>query len=256
MSMEPEQPASEGTPSTTAPEKPNPFGRLIGVLFSPDETFASIARRPDWVVPLLLFMALALFGGWVFSHHVDFLTAARAQMEAQGRLTPEQIDRGLKFNAVLFKVISYLAPIVSVVIFTIVASLMMLAFRMMGGEGEFRQYFSVTLYAWVPQILQGLIIEGILLTRSVAAGAETLPTLLKSNLAFLVDMKEHAVLFSLLSSLDIFTIWSVILMAIGFAYVSRLSKGKSAGIVIVVWGFWVLLKTGGAALGSLMRARK
>lgn len=255
MSMEPEQPATGGAPSA-APETSNPFGRLIGVLFSPDETLASIARRPDWVVPLLLFMALSLFGGWVFSHHVDFLTAARAQMEAQGRMTPEQIDRGLKFNAALFKVIAYCAPIVSVVIFTIVASIMMLAFRMMGGEGEFRQYFSVTLYAWMPQILQALIMEVILLTRSVATGAETLPTLLRSNLAFLVDMKEHAVLFSILSSLDVFTIWSVILMTIGFAYVSRFSKAKSAGIVVTVWGFWVLLKAGGAALGALMRTRK
>lgn len=256
MSMEPEQPASEGAPTTAAPAKANPFGRLIGVLFSPDETFASIARRPDWVVPLLLFMAISLFGGWVFAHHVDFLSAARTQLEAQGKLSPEQIDRALKFNAALFKVISYCAPIVSVVIFTIVAAVMMLGFRMMGGEGDFRQYFSVTLYAWVPQILQGLIMEIILLTRSTVTGAEALPTLLKSNLAFLVDMKDHAVLFSVLSSLDVFTIWSVILMAIGFAYVSRFSKAKSAGIVVVVWGFWVLLKTGGAAVGAMMRARK
>ena len=34
-----------------APEKVNSFGRIVGVIFSPKETFESIARRPTWLVP-------------------------------------------------------------------------------------------------------------------------------------------------------------------------------------------------------------
>ena len=46
MSIGPEQPGTEGAPQPVAPppEKANPFGRLLGVLFSPEETFASIAQ--------------------------------------------------------------------------------------------------------------------------------------------------------------------------------------------------------------------
>jgi hypothetical protein len=256
MSMEPEQPASEGTPPVAAQTHSNSFGRLIGVLFSPNETFAAIARKPDWVVPLLLFMAVALFNGYVFAHHVDFVSAARTQMEHQGKMSADQIDRALKVTAAIAKVVAYCAPIMTVIVFVIVAAILMVAFRMMGGEGEFKSYFSVTLYGWFPQILQALIMTIILMLRSEPYDAELLPTLLRSNLGFLVDMHDHRVLFGLLSSLDIFTIWSLILMAIGFAYVSKFSKAKSATIVVSVWAFWTAVKLGFVALGELMRARK
>ena len=36
-----------------APEKVNSFGRIVGVIFSPKETFESIARQPTWLVPVI-----------------------------------------------------------------------------------------------------------------------------------------------------------------------------------------------------------
>lgn len=257
MSIGPEQPGNEAAPQPVAPlpEKANPFGRLIGVLFSPDETFASIARRPDWVVPLLLFVIFAAVSGFIFVHHVDSVSAMRAQMEER-HASPEQMAQALKINKAVFAVIAYCAPLLSLIIFVLVAAILMLAYRMMGGEGEFKQYFSVTLYGWFPQVIQSAILTGILFFKSDLIGAETLPTLVRSNLAFLVDMKEHGVLFSLLSAFDVFTIWSLILMAIGFAHVSKFSKAKSATILIAVWGFWTAIKVGFAALGALMRAAK
>ena len=63
-------------PAAPAP-KPNSFQRIIGVLFSPDATFASIARRPDWVVPLVLIVVLALVNGILVASHIDFGAPAR-----------------------------------------------------------------------------------------------------------------------------------------------------------------------------------
>jgi FtsH-binding integral membrane protein len=63
-------------------------------------------------------------------------------------------------------------------------------------------------------------------------------------------MSEHPVLFSLLSSFDIFTIWTLILLIIGFSTLSRMSRGKSAAIVISLWLFTVVVKLGFAALGA------
>jgi hypothetical protein len=238
---EPAPPASEGS-----------FARLGGVLFSPDETFESIARKPDWLVPLLLFMALSLFSGYVFAHHVDFAAPAREQMEAQGKLTSDQIEAQSKVIGSIAKVAAYCSPVISVVMFVIVASLLMLAYRMMAGEGDFKQYFSVTLYAWLPQIIQALIMAIILLTRSELLSAADLPALVRSNLGFLVDMHEHKVLFSLLTSIDAFTIWSLVLMVIGFAHVSHFSKQKSASVLITLWAIWTGLKLSFVAIGAMM----
>ena len=238
------------------PESVSGFGRLIGVLFSPDATFASIARKPDWVVPLVLYLVVGIFGGIVFAQKVDFLSAARAQMEAQGKASPEQIDRALNIQKYVTKIVSYASPLFTLIFFVVGAALLMLAYRVMGGEGEFGHYFSVFLYAWVPRFIQSCILTAIIAFRSGLTDAQLLPVLVRSNLGFLADMKTQPVLFSLLSSFDIFTIWSIVLMIIGFAYVSRFSKGKSAGILITLWALVIAIKLGFAALGTLMRGRR
>src|SRR5208282_6363573 len=40
----------------------SPFGRIIGVLFSPKPTFEDIARKPSWLLPVVL---MAIFGAVV-----------------------------------------------------------------------------------------------------------------------------------------------------------------------------------------------
>jgi len=78
---------------------------------------------------------------------------------------------------------------------------------------------------------------------------------LRSNLAFTVDMKTQPVLFSLFGSFDVFTIWTVVLMIIGFAALSRFSKAKSAAIVVSIWAVVIFIKVGFAAIGAA-RMRK
>ena len=56
---------------------------------------------------------------------------------------------------------------------------------------------------------------------------------------------------AVLSSVDIFMIWTLILLVIGFSTLSRLSRAKSAAIVISLWLVTVVIKVGLAALGAL-----
>ena len=84
---------------------------------------------------------------------------------------------------------------------------------------------------------------------------QELATVLKSNPAFLVDLEAQPVLFGLLSSLDVFVIWTLALMSIGYAHMSRFSKAKSATIVFGLWLSWILVKTGGSALLAGIKQR-
>jgi len=36
----------------------SPFGRLVGVIFSPKATFADIVRKPSWLLPAILLAVL------------------------------------------------------------------------------------------------------------------------------------------------------------------------------------------------------
>jgi hypothetical protein len=243
-------PATAPPPPAAPGPKPNGFQRIIGVLISPDETFASIARQPDFFAPLLIILILAAIGGFIFAQRVDFTAPAREAMEQRGNMSEAQIESALKITATISKVISYGSPLFSVIVLLIVAAVFMLAFRMMGSEGTFKQAFSVTLYAWMPLTILNIIVIVIIASKTGITALD-LPTLVMSNPAFLVTLKEHPLLFPLLASIDIFTIWTLVLFTFGFSYVSNFSKSKSAAIVITVWVIWTCIRLIGPAIRAL-----
>lgn len=242
---------SPGSMPVPSAPKPNSFQRVIGVLFSPNETFASIARQPDWVVPLLLILVVSMVSGIVFAQRVDFGAPIREAMEQNKNVTPEQADRAVRIGSAAAKIFAYCAPVVSLIFLLIIAGVLLLAFRVMGGEGDFRQALSVTTYSWMPGLIKSIIITAIMAARSVSAA--DLPILLRSNLAFLVPMKDNPLLFTLLSRLDVFSFWLIALLVIGFAFVSKFSKAKSAAIVISLWVVATLLSLIGPAIQMLRR---
>lgn len=237
-------------PAAPAPKR-NSFQRIIGVLFTPNDTFASIAREPDWVVPLVLILLVSLAAGIVFAQRVDFGAPVREAMEQNKNISPEQAERTVRIASAAAKVFAYCSPLISLIFLLIIAGVLLLAFRVMGGEGDFRQAFSVTSYSWMPGLVKSIILTAIIAARG--ASAMDIPTLLRSNLAFLVPMKENPLLFALLSKLDVFTIWLLALLVIGFAFVSRFSKAKSAAVVIGLWIVATLLSLIGPAIQMLRK---
>lgn len=242
-------------PAPGTEPKPNPFQRIIGVLFSPDATFASIARRPDWVVPLVLLLLVAMAAGVIMAPHIDFGAAARESMEQQKNVSPEQIDKAVRISASIGKVFTYLAPVLSLIGLLVIAGVVLLAFRIFGGEGDFKQAFSVTCYASIPTIFKSVVTLIIIVAKGGIIPAQALATIVRSNLGFLVDYKANPIAFALLSSFDIFSIWFLALLIIGFSYVARVSKVKAAVTIISLWVLVLLLKLIGPALQSL-RANK
>jgi hypothetical protein len=242
-------------PIPGAEPKPNPFQRIIGVLFSPDATFASIARRPDFVVPLVLLLIVSLAAGVIMAPHVDFGAAARESMEQNKNATPEQIEKAVRISASIGKVFTYISPVLSLIGLLVIAGIVLLAFRIFGGEGDFKQAFSVTCYASIPTIIKTVVTLIIIAAKGGMIPAQALATLVRSNLGFLVDYKANPMAFALLSSFDIFSFWFLALLIIGFSYVARVSKVKAAVTIISLWIVVLLLKLIGPALQSL-RASK
>ncbi len=231
----------------------SPVQRLGGVLFSPDETFRDIARKPDILLPLAVLFIVSVISAALIIPRMDFETMIRDQMERSGRtanLAPGDVDRAVRIGASFAKVVGYASPAVSIGVWAIIALVLMLSYRMFGGEGTYKQAFAVTLYAWMPLIIKSIIGTVVAMTRS-NVDPETINTLVASNPAILVDVKLHPVLFSLLTSIDLFSIWTIVLFIISFAYVSRMSKTASAITVLCWWGVVTFFKVGFAAFGAM-----
>jgi len=241
-------------PAAGAP-KPNPFQRIIGVLISPAETFESIARRPDWVVALLIIMLVSIAAGVLIASRVDFSALGREAVEMNPRsseMSPDQLETGARFAGAMMRVSAYASPILSVITLLIVAGVLLLTFRLMAGEGDFRQAFSVTTYAWYPRLIKSILGTGVILSRK-SLSIFDLQSPLMSNLGFLFDPKTKPLQFAIASSIDVFHLWSLVLLVVGFAAISRLSRGKSAAIVVGWWIVINLLSLIGPAIQALRR---
>ena len=232
-------------------KKKNVFERIAGVLFAPAETFQDIARKPDIIAPLLVILIVGYVSTFLVMPKMDYdaiISAQNEQMQKQGREVDEAQRATIeRMTTASVKIFGWLGPLFGVAIYAIIAGILLLAFRLFGGEGTYKQAFSATLYAWIPLVLFGIIMTVVAVARGTF-DPTTAATLVKSNPAFLVDMKEQPVLFSLLSNFDIFTIWTIFLLIVGFAALSKTSKAKAATIVISLWAAMIVVKVGFAAL--------
>lgn len=231
-------PASAPPPS--AEPKPSSFDRFIGVLMSPRETFESIARRPGWGVPLIVILVLSLVTAILIATRVDFNSVAREAMDMNpnmSQMPADRVETAVKFTAATMKIGTYASPVLFAGALVIIAAVLMFSFRLFAGEGNFQQALSVTLYSWVPRLIKSIVGTIVLFTKQ-DIGIYDLQNPVMSNLGFLADPKSNPLLYGLCSSFDLFTLWSLVLMIIGFSVISKVSRGKSAGIVV---GWWIVV---------------
>ena len=82
-----------------------------------------------------------------------------------------------------------------------------------------------------------------------------IPTLVPTNLGVVLPQGMSPFISSLIGSIDIFAIWFLILLIIGFVAISgakRITKGKVASLVLSLWFVWIVMK---AAVASVFFSR-
>jgi hypothetical protein len=231
----------------------NVLARIGGVLFSPGETFEDIVRKPDVLAPLIILLVIGYICTFMLMPIIDWDSIITAQTDAMRAKNPNidnaTIEKVESMTRSIGKVTGYIGPLFGLIAWLVVAGALFLAFRAMGGAGTFKQAFSITLYSWIPLTICSILMSAIAYAKG-SFNPMMAPVIVKSNPAFLVDMKEQAGLFSLLSAFDLFTIWTIVLLVIGFAVMSKFSKVKSAAIIVTLWLAVVLVKAGFAAMGA------
>jgi hypothetical protein len=237
--------AATPTPASTD----NSFSRIFGVLFSPKPTFESIVRRPTWVVPVILgcifFVAVvAIFtqrGGWPSFFEKQNANNSRMQSmsrEDRERTEETQIKIAPKFAYVEGVVIPPIAAL-------IVAGVLMLVFNLSGAtKVDFKTSLGIVSYAWVPWLVHGILSILILFLKD--ASTVDLQNIVASNPGAFLSDDAAKWLVSLLSSIDMFAIWTLALLAIGYSATNpkKLSFGKAFVLALVPWIFFIAIKVG------------
>jgi hypothetical protein len=226
----------------------SPLARVAGVFGSPGPTFESIARRPGWVLPLVISTLLSIAATAAILPRIDFDTAVRERLAAKGvSMSEDRIEKIIDAQK-RFSGLGYIwAFLANTVIALLLATVFWLSFKAFGWDLAFRQSFGVTSHALLPYIGTSMLLI-LFVTRLDLLNPADLGDLTKTNLGFLVDRRTNPVLHSLAASIDVFTFWVLALLVIGFATAAKVPRKRALGVIGALWVIYVIGKAGLTAI--------
>ena len=231
------------------PARLGEFSRLTGVLFEPNKTFADIARRPGWIVPLIVVILFSLIYIYSFSVHVGWERTILKAMDPNNnpriaQIAPEQRQRIIDRQLQLAPVFGYVGVILVPPLYYLLASGIFLGIvkGLLGVPILFKQAFAAMSYASaVPRVIFYLLSIAVMFLKNPDDFDVQNPFL--SNPGAVLDPQTTPkFLFSLAGSLDLFSIWVILLIAVGLkaAGGKRLSFGGALFAVALPWSVYVL----------------
>jgi len=246
-----------GTASPVIPvdEAPKSFlSRVVGVFTSPGETFADIVQKPDILAPVILNVVATVAFFEVMLSKIGIERIIRIQIANSSRgasMTPDQIDQavsqGAKIGATFTHITGFVAtPIVLLIIAAVGLGITNL---ILGARTNFRTAFSIACYASLVNVL-GVII-GIILIFMGDPDHFNPNAPLPTAIAFFLDQAHTPrALFSVTSSLDIFTFWVMALLGIGFSAATG-GRSKPISVFFSFFGAWLVYVLAKAGLSAV-----
>lgn len=234
-------------PTEPARDSGSFFGNLFNLYFEPQATFTKIFVKPRVWLAILLQTALGVGFASIWLERVDTREFMRAQLEKNPRvqqMPAEQVERIINAQAGAIKTWGRVGPLIApVVIDLIVAGLLFFMFRFFFAvDVSFLQ--SLTSVAWTFAAV-GLIQTPIMLAVFFLKGDWNLDPnqVLQANPSLLFDPTDlPRWLGSLLSSLDLFSFWTMFLLATGFAAAGRRELSTGLWGVGIPWAVYVMAK--------------
>jgi len=247
------QPAAEGAPGLTQ------WQRVTNTFTAPSKTFEDIKRgNKSWWLP---FVIIALVGYILFAA-VAFKIGMQKVVDNQIRFdpkteermaqsTPEQREMGAKISLYITEGVFIANPAFVLGVVAVCSLVMWGTINFVfGGKATFGSIFTVWMFATLPSIVKTL-----LGTIVIFAGAEpdtfNIKNFAPTNLAAFIfpnPAEANKALYSLANSLDVVTIWSLVLLGIGVATVAGV---KRASGYIAVFGWWAILVLIGVGVAAI-----
>jgi hypothetical protein len=234
-----------GTESEPVVEEMSAAGRVINVFVSPRKTFESIDARPAWLLPFFLILLVNVV--FILSSQdiivEQTISTQETEMLARGA-EPDEIEQttGITRKMMQFTVFFGLG-FTTVLLFLVPAVFLFVGNVVLGGSSTYKKVLCVTIHAWLIMSLAALVMlplvlakESMLVTFSLAA--------------FLPESSASSFLYQLLSKVEVFTIWFLIVESIGLAVIYKMETKRVATAVFVTYLVYALGASGLSAFTS------
>ncbi|HEV3332093.1 MAG TPA: Yip1 family protein [Bryobacteraceae bacterium] len=245
------------SPLETEPKPMNEFSRILGVFFEPTKTFADIAERPRWLVPLLLVILAGAAYLYAFGAHVGWASYLHRLLDNNPNMQRVPADQRQRIFDMQVRFAS-VGGVVNVAIGTVLMYLigggiaMGVIKGLLGVPIGFKQTFAAFSYGSLPRVISSALAIVVVFLKNPEDFDLQNPFM--SNFGALMDPdKSSKFLYSLASSMDLFSFWVILLTATGLkaAGGKRLSFGGALFAVVLPWVFWVLIRGALSAMGMM-----
>jgi hypothetical protein len=227
--------------------------RVVDTFFAPSKTFRDILRSTSWWLPFLILVIVTMASTYAVDKKIGFdrvaeqtIAQSPSSEEQMAQLTPQDRAARMHTIAATTRYSSYGSAVIILIFVAIVALLNWASLNFgMGAKTTFGQNFAVSMYAGLPKIFIGLL-NIVFIYTGVNTENFNLNNPVGTNIGYYLGgsaewMKTAGSFF------DIFGLWSLALMVIGLAMISRKSLGQAALVAVGWWFLGLLILTGLAA---------
>lgn len=229
--------------------------RVADTFTAPSKTFEDIKRgNRSWWLPLIIgaFFTYLMFFAIVQRIGMQQVVDNQIRMspksqERMAQATPEQRDLSNKVSVYITEGAFVAGPVLGIVSVAIIAAGLMGTINFIfGGRAKYGSLFAVVFYAWLPSSIKTLL-GTIVIYSGMAPESFNIRNFAPTNVGAFLPPDTTPWLYSLATSVDIITIWTLVLLGMGIATVAGTKRSSGYIAVLGWWALFVLIGTGWAA---------
>lgn len=224
----------------------NQWQMLWAVLHSPARVFESMKEKPQWLAALIVVVITTIV---VIAIIMKPLVMPEQRERVMKRLAenpdlnPEARERVM---SQMESPMVYWSGVIGAALgqplaLVIIALAFWALFSFLGGRAGFAHMFSAVVHGSLTAVPASIIKVPLMFALGTARVQTSLALVLPSEL-------EETFIFRLFSQVDLFAIWSLIIMAVGFSVYTGVKRPTSYRAVFGLWAVWILASS---ALGGL-----
>jgi hypothetical protein len=255
MTTAPVLPASPAPTPQSAPLSEG--ARIANTFVAPSKTFTDLRRSASWWGPWLLISIFSMLFIYAMGRQVGFEQISRNQVAHSSRaeqfekLPADQQAKQIQLSSKIIRYFAYGSPLMILFYFLISTLVLWTTFKIAAGaETTFGQAYAIVMYASLPGVVSAIL--GIV---SLFAGVDPegfdVNNPVGTNLAYYLDPASTGkFVHGMASALDVITIWTIVLLGIGFASTSKVKRSTAITIVAAWYLVYKLTASGLAAAFS------
>lgn len=221
--------------------------RMIRIFYAPGETFESLARKrstADWLVPAILSVVVVTIAAVLVLPVTTELNQEVMQQRMKGMSAEErEVVEQYQTQDIMQASTLIVTPIILFIFLFLIAAFYLLMGKLLGGLLSYGRVLAIVAYGGLITIPQEVVKTLLILTKKT-------PMVQMGLGLFLSEEALQNFSGRLLSTIDPFVVWSVVITGLGLSIVGQFDRSKAYAGVGVITLIWLSLSSALGGIGS------